>query len=111
MIINQKLFKDLFIESHKQLAIKSLQTLNNSKNLLIFKSKDKLTIEKLNIISVVESKYFRMPDLSCCDDIVVRYNIRKYDDELYFIYEDKFFNELIHSKNYYREYVEVTFCI
>ena len=35
MIINNKLYADLFIESHKQLAIKSLQTLNNLNNFII----------------------------------------------------------------------------
>lgn len=53
MIINKKLFDDLFIESHKPLAIKSLQTLNTLENMLIIRSNydNILTIFKIKNIT------------------------------------------------------------
>ena len=42
-MINENIFKDLFLKSHQKLAIKSLQTLNNLENILIVADKnDKL---------------------------------------------------------------------
>lgn len=35
MIINENLFNDLFLESHKELAIQSLRSLNNCGNMII----------------------------------------------------------------------------
>lgn len=53
-IINEKLYNDLFIESHQKLAIKSLQTLNNSENLLISKIID---TDIYHIIPIIHFQY------------------------------------------------------
>ena len=38
MFINKKLFDDIFLESHHNLAVKSLQTLNDCENIIFFKT-------------------------------------------------------------------------
>lgn len=54
MIINEKLFKDLFLESHRKLAIQSLKSLNEVENMLIFE--DNID-NKYNLYNIETYKY------------------------------------------------------
>lgn len=56
-MINEKLFNDLFIESHQKLAIKSLQTLNGFKNILIIGNKNLTQCELYNFQPLESCEY------------------------------------------------------
>lgn len=54
-MINDKLYQDLFLESHSKLAVKSLQTLSGFENILIIRNKqtNELSISKLEVTNWV----------------------------------------------------------
>lgn len=54
-MINKNLFSDLFLESHKPLAIKSLQILNNFENMVIIRDNYDMEISIIEIKSISEA--------------------------------------------------------
>lgn len=119
MIINEKLFNDLFLESHKSLTIKCLQTLNSCENLLILKGKDDLVIEELRIIDVNDSIYTVAslgmefnPKYFIAVKLDLKYVVSRTGWKPSLIYCDRFYSSIhypFYTKNITEDYVKIIF--
>lgn len=78
-MINDKLYKDLFIESHKKLAIKCLQTLNGFDTMLLINNNLTKTFEiyQLELEFLTKSRYKPFIIGGASEEIIDNKNFKK----------------------------------